>query len=94
MKLALRMSSVLSIAKNIFAVTTIIFSFWSIMNPENWVLRIITQVNAFFLTLFNGLYVIIYANNKPLGYLLIGTSIFVLVALIFTVLIALHLGVL
>jgi hypothetical protein len=92
MKLALRMSSVLSIAKNIFAVTTIIFSFWSIMNAENWLLRIITQVNAFFLTLLNGLYLIIYINNKPLGYLLLGASVFVLVALIFTFLVALHLG--
>jgi len=85
--------SALSIAKNIFAVATIIFAFLSIMNPEDWFLRITTQFTAFFLTLFNGLYTILYLKNRPLGYFLIGASVFVLVALIFTLFVALQLGV-
>ena len=85
--------SAISIGKNIFALATIVFAFLSIMSPEDWFLRITTQFTAFFLTLLNGLYTILYLRNRSLGYFLIGASAFVLVALIFTLFVAFRLGV-
>lgn len=66
----------------------ITFSILSIMNIENWLLRILTQGSLGLSTLLDGIRETIYENKKKLGRFKIAISVFLFCAMFFTIYVA------
>ena len=68
----------LSVTIMFFAIITILFAGLSFFDIDNVLFRITYQVGLLITTFLNGIRSIIYENQRKMGYLIIGVSIFLL----------------
>lgn len=75
------------IATILFSTATVIFAVLSIIFPDNWVARILTQLSLSIVMLLNGMIVIAKKVQKPLAYFCFSVAAFIFLIAIYTFLI-------
>jgi len=84
LKIKIRKISIFKIIGILFSIVTIIFGVLSILNLENWIMRIIMQASLCLTLLINGIDILGSQKNKKTGYFLLGVSALNLFVMVFT----------